>query len=109
MRARGKRRAQRGASPLDQNVKDHEALKERNTGEGISHFQCSTLIIFYQGRRSSLRSSLAPGCSYFAPLALRTQNSECQKPVKTTTAETGGRIHLQFDFTRLPITTTNAK
>src|ERR1041384_4991432 len=62
MIARGKRRAQRDASPLDHNQVDYEALKERNTTDDISHFQCSLQFISHnQGRRVSLCSPLAPG------------------------------------------------
>src|ERR1041384_2148769 len=62
MIARGKRRAQRDASPLDHNQVDYEALKERNTIDDISHFQCSLQFISHnQGRRVSLCSPLAPG------------------------------------------------
>ncbi len=54
MIARGKRRATRGASPLDPRVNDLEALKERNNRDDISHFQCSLqLIPGNQGRRAS--------------------------------------------------------
>ncbi len=54
MIARGKRRAERGASPLDPRVNDLEALKERNNRDDISHFQCSLqLIPGIQGRRAS--------------------------------------------------------
>src|ERR1041384_4513154 len=61
MIARGKRRAQRDASPLDHNQVDYEALKERNTTDDISHFQCSLQFISHnQGRRVSLCSPLAP-------------------------------------------------
>jgi hypothetical protein len=41
MIARGKRRAQRGASPLDHNHDDDEALKERNNFE--QYFALSVL------------------------------------------------------------------
>ncbi len=54
MIARGKRRAERGASPLDPRVNDLEALKERNNRDDILHFQCSLkLIPGNQGRRAS--------------------------------------------------------
>jgi hypothetical protein len=54
MKARGKRRAERGASPLDPCVNDHEALKERNNRDDISHCQCSLQSIpSNQGRRAS--------------------------------------------------------
>jgi hypothetical protein len=54
MRARGKRRAERGASPLGLYRNNREALKERNNNDDISHFQCSLqLILTNQGRRAS--------------------------------------------------------
>ncbi len=54
MIARGKRRAERGASPLGPRVNNREALKERNNSEDISHFQCSLqLVSDNQGRRAS--------------------------------------------------------
>jgi hypothetical protein len=54
MIARGKRRAERGASPLGPRVTYREALKERNNRDDISHFQCSfQLIPENQGRRAS--------------------------------------------------------
>ena len=54
MIARGKRRAERGASPLDPRVNNREALKKRNNSEDISHFQCSLqLVSDNQGRRAS--------------------------------------------------------
>ncbi len=54
MITRGKRRAERGASPLDPCVNDLEALKERNNRDDISHFQCSLqLIPSNQGQRAS--------------------------------------------------------
>jgi hypothetical protein len=52
--AGGPRRPSRAASPLDPRVNDHEALKERNNRDDISHFQCSLqLIPRNQGRRAS--------------------------------------------------------
>ena len=54
MIARGKRRAERGASPLGPRVNNREALKERNNSDDISHFQCSLqLVSDNQGRRAS--------------------------------------------------------
>ncbi len=54
MIARGKRRAERGASPLGPRVNNREALKESNNSEDISHFQCSLQLVFdNQGRRAS--------------------------------------------------------
>ncbi len=54
MIARGKRRAERGASPLGPRVNNREALKERNNSEDFSHFQCSLqLVSDNQGRRAS--------------------------------------------------------
>jgi len=54
MKARGKRRAERGASPLVPYLNNGEALKERNNNDDISHFQCSLqLLLTTQGRRAS--------------------------------------------------------
>ena len=60
MVARGKRRAERGASPLGKRHNGCGALKERNKGDDISHFQCSLqLILTYPGAtRFALLSAL---------------------------------------------------
>src|ERR1043166_1050290 len=62
MKARGKREAQRNASPLVTKKYLNRALKVRNTTSIIPLFQSFTAIArVYQGRRASRCSALAPG------------------------------------------------
>ena len=72
MKARGKRRAERGASPLGHKPNEREALKERNNYDDISHLQCSLQFDICQpGATRFALLSACPWLSYFAPLALR--------------------------------------
>ena len=59
MTARGKRRAKRGASPLDRSESLKEALKVRNTIVFIPLFQSFIGISYFPG---ATRFALAPGC-----------------------------------------------
>src|ERR1043166_9511317 len=62
MKARGKREAQRNASPLVTKKYLNRALKVRNTTSIIPLFQSFTAIArVYQGRRASRCSALAAG------------------------------------------------
>ena len=62
MIARGKRQAQRGASPLVSRNKWKRALKVRNiTAKYSALSELSRSLHFFPGRRASLRSALAPG------------------------------------------------
>jgi hypothetical protein len=74
IKARGKREAKRSAPPLEKCATSFPALKERHNslrGIRISHFQCSWVSYdLHQGRRASLRFTLAPGFHIYAPLAL---------------------------------------
>src|ERR1043166_8517823 len=61
MKARGKREAQRNASPLVTKKYLNRALKVRNTTSIIPLFQSFTAIApVYQGRRASRCSALVP-------------------------------------------------
>ena len=71
MKARGKSRAERGASPLGHKPNEREALKERNIYDDISHFQCSLQFdICEPGATRFALLSACPWLSYFAPSAL---------------------------------------
>ncbi len=70
MKARGKRKAKRSASPLGYIIKIRAALKGRNTCD-ISALQALLPRAYgNQGRRASLRFALAPGFHIAAPSAL---------------------------------------
>ena len=76
MKARGKRAAERSASPLDQIQLDDVALKGRNAKR--EYFALSglgtSLWNRIQGRRAALRYALAPG--YHMPRPWRSGRSE---------------------------------
>jgi hypothetical protein len=71
MKARGKRRAKRGASPLGKNKQAREALKERNNQRW--YFALSVLAQSDFDKPGATRFpalSACPWLLYFAPLAL---------------------------------------
>jgi len=71
MIARGKRRAQRGASPLEQRVNNRAALKERNKLATVFRtFSAPSNGPFVLGATRFAPLSARPWPSYFAPLAL---------------------------------------
>jgi hypothetical protein len=59
MIARGKRRAERGASPLEPRINDHEALKERNNRD--DNFALSVLSSIDPSKPGATRFAFAPG------------------------------------------------
>ena len=80
MKARGKREAERSASPVVSDKQSGPALKARNTRD-ISAFQALSARAYHnQGRRASHCSALAPG--FHISRLWRSVSTFCAKPVR---------------------------